>query len=126
MQKTHAAQQPVRYQIPHLEVEDKIVRVGMVGLTLRQTSLLLIGSSVDFNIWKSTMALEELGTLGMVLHILLVAILALSLLAFAFGSVRGRRLDMWIAIIWRYLWLPKVLLWRRSVSGVSSPSKEGA
>lgn len=125
MQKTHIVQQPVRYQIPHLEVEDKIVRVGMVGLTLRQASLLLIGSSVDFNIWKSTVVLEELGTLGMVVRILFVAILALLLMAFAFGCVRGRRLDTWIAVIWRYLWLPKVLLWQRSILGSSPSSKEG-
>jgi hypothetical protein len=99
-------------QIPHLEVEDKLVSVGPLALTLRQAGILLLGSCVAFNIWKATRDLATLGTVGMVIRVLLVALPILICLAFAFGRIAGRSYEAWLLIIWRYLRQPKVYVWQ--------------
>ena len=105
---------PAPRQIPHLEGEDTILRVGPLSLSLRQAALLLIGGCVAWSLWKASWGLAAWYTPGLVLRVLLVALPALVSLAFAFGSSGGRRYDAWIMVIWRYLWLPKLALWRRS------------
>jgi drug/metabolite transporter superfamily protein YnfA len=104
---------PAPRQIPHLEVEDTILRVGPLPLSLRQAALVLIGGCVAWSLWKASAGLATWQTPGLVLRVLLVALPALVSLAFAFGKSFGRRYDAWIIIIWRYLWLPKIAVWRR-------------
>jgi hypothetical protein len=104
---------PEPRQIPHLEVEDTILRVGPLSLSLRQAALLLIGGCVSWSLWKATASLAAWHTPGLVLQVLLEALPALVSLAFAFGSSGGRRYGAWIMVIWRYLWLPKLAVWRR-------------
>jgi len=58
-----------RYQIPHLEVEDKMVSVGPLALTLRQAGILLFGGCVAFNLWKALQGLATLGTIGIIIRI---------------------------------------------------------
>lgn len=99
-------------QIPHLEVEDKLVSVGPVALTLRQAGILLLGGCVVFNLWKATRDLTMLGTVGIVIRVILVALPVLICLTFAFGRIAGRSYEAWLLIIWRYLRQPKIYVWQ--------------
>ncbi len=111
----HSRSQPhhsAQHQVPHLEIEDKILSIGPLDLTLRQAGILLIGGYVAFNIWKACHGLTELGTPGLVVRLLLGMIPVLVALAFAFGRIMGRSYDVWITLIWRYLWQPRVYVWR--------------
>ena len=105
---------PAPRQIPRLEVEDTILRVGPLSLSLRQAALLLIGGCVAWSLWKASTGLAAWHGPGLVLRVLLVALPVLVSLAFAFGKSGGRRYDAWIVVIWRYLWLPKLAIWRCS------------
>jgi drug/metabolite transporter superfamily protein YnfA len=105
---------PVPRQIPRLEVEDTVLRVGPLSLSLRQAALLLIGGCVAWSLWKASVSFATWQAPGLVLRVLLVALPTLVSLAFAFGKRFGRRYDIWITVIWRYLWLPKIAIWRRS------------
>jgi hypothetical protein len=104
---------PEPRQIPRLQVEDTLVRVGPLALSLRQAAVLLVGGRVAWNLWKITAFLAAWHTLGALLRVFLVTLPALVSLAFAFGKYFGRRYDIWITVIWRYLWLSKVAIWRQ-------------
>jgi hypothetical protein len=98
--------------IPHLEVEDKLITLGPLVLTLRQTGILMLGGCVIFDLWKQCQGWLVWGTTGQVLRITLVVLLSLLCLACAYGRIAGRTYEAWLLVLWRYGWQTKLALWR--------------
>jgi len=54
-----------------------------------------------------------------------VAVPGLICLAFTFGSVSGRRYDVWLRVIWRYLRQPKIYVWQHLALTLPITNEQG-
>jgi hypothetical protein len=93
----------LRHEIPtHLNVEDRAV----YGLSVRQLTYLIVGSSGAYAIWSSWPDLpDELRGAAAAAAVLLAA-------AFAFVRPGARGLEEWALAALRYLATPKRAVWR--------------
>ena len=101
---------PHRYLLSSkLQVEDKIVLLGPLSLTLRQAVILSIGGSLSLHLWHvlSTLVIVTVLRFGLsTLPALLAAIIALV-------PLQGRSIESWVLIVFRYLLLPKRYCWQQ-------------
>ena len=108
---------PARYQIPtHLDVEDKIVSFNGIGLTVRQTFLLVLGWSLTVDVWRSLDSLHSLGFGGLALRVILSALPGLLSCVIAWTKVGFRHLESWLLIVFLFYTKPKLYLWRSLAS----------
>ena len=103
-----------KHTVPtHMNVPDKVLTMGSVSLTARQFLILLIGSSIGYNLWHQLHALSlYTPPLGLVLRVCLALVPALLALAFALTQVAGRPLEVWFFVLLRYCCQPKRSVWR--------------
>lgn len=99
-------------QIPHLEGEDKVITVGPLELTFRQAAILFAGGWIALSVWNACRELAFLGTFGLIIRLMLVILPSVMALAFAFGTIQGRRYEVWLGLIWRSLHQTKIFVWR--------------
>jgi hypothetical protein len=95
-----------------MNVPDKVLTVGPVSLTARQFLILLIGSSLSYNLWHQLHALSLYAPVGLVLRVCLALLPALLTLAFALAQVADRPLEVWFFVLLRYWYQPKRSVWR--------------
>jgi hypothetical protein len=102
---------PKRYQVPtHLQVADKIA-IGPISVTIRQGALLLLGAALTYQCWHGLALLSDL-SLGW-LRVVVAALVFLLAVVLAQARLSGRHLELW-ALVWaRYIWQPRVYVWRR-------------
>lgn len=104
---------PLRHQVPtHVLVEDKLLSVLGVHLTLRQTALLLLGGGLSVALWKHLSALAPLGAGGLLLRLSLSALPCVAAVLLAFLRPAGRTPEAWLLVLGRYLSRPHLALWR--------------
>jgi hypothetical protein len=104
---------PSKHTVPtHLNVPDKVLTVGPVSLTARQFLILLIGSSIGYNLWHQLHLLSMYAPLGQVVRLCLALAPALLALAFALARIAGRPLDVWFLVLLRYWCQPRRFVWR--------------
>lgn len=98
-----------RYQIPtRLQTEDTVLTVGSLALTMRQSVIVLFGGSLAFVCWHQLSGLpHHLGVLGLVFQLILAALPVLVALVIALTRLRGRPLEIWVLVLWRYWHLSK-------------------
>jgi hypothetical protein len=102
-----------KHTVPtHMNVPDKVLTVGPVSLTARQFLILLIGSSLGYNLWHQLHALSLYAPVGLVLRVCLALLPALFALAFALAQIAGRPLEVWFFVLLRYWYQPKRSVWR--------------
>lgn len=96
-----------------MNVPDKVLTMGSVSLTARQFLILLIGSSIGYNLWHQLHALSIYAPpVGLVLRVCLALVPALLALAFALAQIAGRPLEVWFFVLLRYCCQPKRVVWR--------------
>lgn len=102
-----------KHTVPtHMNVPDKVLTMGSVSLTARQFLILLIGSSIGYNLWHQLHALSLYAPpLGLVLRVCIALVPALLALAFALAQVAGRPLEVWFFVLLRYCCQPKRVVW---------------
>jgi hypothetical protein len=100
-----------RYQIPtRLQTEDTVLTVGSLTLTMRQSVIVLFGGSLAFACWHQMSGLpRHLGVLGLVFQLILATLPVLIALVIALTRLRGRSLEIWVLVLWRYWHLSKTL-----------------
>src|SRR5215218_10402800 len=95
-----------RYQVPtHLDIEDKIVAYGPVGLTQRQLFLGLTGLAVGYGLFKTWPGLP------LATRALLFAAPLLVIAPFALLRPGGRTLEGLLLLLVRYAATPRVARW---------------
>ena len=95
-----------RYQVPtHLDIEDKIVAYGPVGLTQRQLFLGLTGLAVGYGLFKTWPGLP------LATRALLFAAPLLVIAPFALLRPGGRTLEGLLLLLVRYAATPRVTRW---------------
>ena len=97
----------VRHEIPtHLDVQDRVI----LGLSARQTMLLMVGLAATYAAWSHLSVLPYLPT-----GVSVAAATACLLLTAAAVLVRphGRGAEDWTFVLLRYAALPKTAAWRR-------------
>jgi hypothetical protein len=101
------------YQLPtRMNVEDKLINVGPISLTLRQGFVLALGGCMAITLWRWLGVLSQLGDVGFILRIVLISLLLLLSLGVAIIRIADRHLEDWAMVLWRYAWLPKLYGWR--------------
>jgi len=95
-----------------MNVPDKVLTMGSVSLTARQFLILLIGSSLGYNLWHQLHALSTYAQVGLVVRLCIALVPALLALAFALAQVAGRPLEVWFFVLLRYWCQPKRFVWR--------------
>jgi hypothetical protein len=103
-----------KHTVPtHMNVPDKVLTMGSVSLSARQFLILLIGSSMGYNLWHQLHALSlYVPPLGVALRLCLALLPALLALVCALAQVAGRPLEVWCFVLLRYCWQPKRVVWR--------------
>ena len=95
-----------RYQVPtHLDIEDKIVAYGPIGLTQRQLFLGLTGLAVGYGLFKTWPGLPP------ATRALLFAAPLLVIAPFALLRPGGRTLEGLLLLLVRYAATPRVARW---------------
>lgn len=119
---------PPRYQIPtRLQTEDTVLTIGSLALTMRQSLILFCGGCVALPCWNGLKPLlAGWGIVGFLLHLALTAIPILLALIIALTRLRGRYLEHWAIILWRYWHLPKYLIWRTTHFDMQNTHKGGS
>ncbi len=119
---------PARYQIPtRLQTEDTVLTIGGLALTMRQSLILFLGSCVALLCWHAlSPLLQGWGGVGFVLHLVLTAVPILLAFVLAMTRLRGRSLELWAIILWRYWHLPKYVIWRSTSFGAPDKHKGDA
>jgi hypothetical protein len=119
---------PPRYQIPtRLQTEDTVLTIGSLALTMRQSLILFCGGCVALPCWNGLKPLlSGWGIVGFLLHLVLTAIPLLLALVIALTRLRGRYLEHWAIILWRYWHLPKYLIWRTTHFDMPDTHKGGS
>lgn len=111
------------HKVPtHMGMPDKII----FGLTAKQLLIVLIGCSIGYNIWTSLYALMAYGLVGMIARLLLALIPAGMVLSLGLITIAGRPLDVWVLVSLRYLFQPRIYVWRSiryTTLGVSGEGK---
>lgn len=87
----------------HLDVEDTVV----LGLTLRQMLLLLVGSGAAYTLWVHLLH----AGVPLALGVLVTGCVLAPTIALAFLQPEGLLLDHWLLIRVRYACLPRTLVW---------------
>jgi hypothetical protein len=96
-----------------MNVPDKVLTVGPVSLTARQFLILLIGSSISYNLWHQLHLFSLYAPpVGLVVRVCLALLPALLAMAFALAQIAGRPLEVWFFVLLRYWCQPKRLVWR--------------
>ncbi len=108
-----------KHTVPtHMNVPDKVLTMGSVSLTARQFLILLIGSSLGYNLWHQLHALSTYAPpVGLVVRLCIALVPALLALAFALAQVAGRPLEVWFFVLLRYWCQPKRFVWRSVRNG---------
>src|ERR1700738_1257081 len=104
---------PSRYQIPtRLQTEDTVLTIGSLALTMRQSLILFLGGCLALSCWHVLKPLfQGWGGVGFVLRLILTVLPILLALILALTRLRGRYLEYWAIILWRYWHLPKYVIW---------------
>ena len=119
---------PPRYQIPtRLQTEDTVLTIGSLALTMRQSCILFCGGCVALPCWRDlNPLLSGLGIVGFIVHLMLTALPILLALIIALTRLRGRYLEHWAIILWRYWHVPKYVIWRTTTFDTPDTHKGGS
>src|SRR2546425_955907 len=92
------------YQLPaRLSTEDKLIILGPLSLTLRQSFVLTLAGCLAVDIWRGSTVLATWGGLGLVMRLLAAGIVGGIGLIWAFLAIADRYLEDWAIILLRYL-----------------------
>jgi hypothetical protein len=113
---------PTRVNAP-----DKVLTIGPVSLTARQFLIVLIGSSIGYNLWHQLHMLSAYAPVGQVIRLCIALVPALLAIAFALAQIAGRPLEVWFFVLLRYCCQPRRAVWRsvRTWQAELSPDLEG-
>jgi Na+-dependent transporters of the SNF family len=101
------------YQLPaRLSTEDKLIILGPLSLTLRQSFVLTLAGCLAVDIWRGSTILATWGGLGLVIRLLAAGIVGGIGLIWAFLAIADRYLEDWAIILLRYLNQPKQYRWQ--------------
>src|SRR5947209_6424908 len=116
-----SSMRPLKHTVPtRMNVPDKVLTIGPLSLTARQLLILLIGSSLGYNLWHQLHMLSAYAFIGLALRLCLALVPALLALAFALAQLAGRPLEVWFFVLLRYGCQPKRYVWRSVRSGDTS------
>jgi hypothetical protein len=102
-----------KHTVPtHMNVPDKVLTMGSVSLTARQFLILLIGSSLGYNLWHQLQTLSLYAPVGQAVRLCIALAPALLALALALAQIAGRPLEVWFFVLLRYWYQPKRFVWR--------------
>lgn len=109
--------QPLRYQMPNLEVEDTFRLPLLLGwqvrVTAREGMVLLFGWSLAFHLWRQLLVLIPLwGWPGLLLQWGVALLLALGSLLLAKGRIEDRSLEAWALVLLRAARVQKRYVWK--------------
>lgn len=106
---------PTGHRLPtHLDVEDKLLSIGSIDLTLRQCLILFIGGFIAFDVWGRVQGIgAELGGLAVYLRVVLAVIPLPLAFGIAKAKIEGRVFEDWLLIFLDYHLKPKLCTWRR-------------
>ena len=108
-----AQMRPLTHTVPtHLNVPDTVLTIGSLSLTARQFLILLIGSSLSYNLWHQLHMLSLYAFVGTILRVCLALVPILLALVFALARIAGRSLEIWFVILLRYWVQSKRFVWR--------------
>ncbi len=97
------------HKVPtHMGMPDKIV----FGLTPKQVLVTLIGCSIGYDIWLHLSALLTYGMAGLIARLICSLVSAGMGLSVALITVAGRPLEVWVLVVLRYQFRPKIYVWR--------------
>ena len=104
---------PLKHTVPtHLKVPDTVLTIGSLSLTARQFLILLIGSSLGYNLWHQLHVFSVYAVVGTGLRVCLALVPALLALLFALVQVAGRPVEVWLFVLARYWTQSKRYVWR--------------
>jgi hypothetical protein len=95
-----------------MNVPDRVLTIGPVSLTARQFLIVLIGSSIGYNLWHQLHMLSAYAPVGQVIRLCIALAPALLTLAFALAHIAGRPLEVWFFVLLRYWCQPRRSVWR--------------
>jgi hypothetical protein len=97
----------------HLDVEDKLLSIGNLDLTLRQCVIFLVGGVFAYDVW------QQLEGLGMEWHrplvylrVALTALTAIVAIVVAMTKIEGRVFEDWLWMFLNYHLRSKIYTWR--------------
>ena len=104
---------PRKHIVPtHLQMPDQVLTLWSLGLSARQLLLLLVGCGLGGTLFQHLAVLGHYGMLGEVLRLLLSLPPFLLSLLLAWYQYAGRYLEVWLVVLVRYQFRPKLYLWR--------------
>ncbi len=104
---------PRKHIVPtHLQMPDQVLTLWSLGLSARQLLLLLVGCGLGGTLFQHLAVLGHEGMPGEVLRLLLSLPPFLLSLLLAWYQYAGRYLEVWLVVLVRYQFRPKLYLWR--------------
>jgi hypothetical protein len=110
---THAIHTPRKHIVPtHLNVPDQMLTLWSFSLTARQLLLLLVGGGIGGTLWQHLALFGHSAVAGELVRLLLSLPPFLLALFIAWYQHAGRYLEIWMVVLVRYRFRPKLYLWR--------------
>jgi hypothetical protein len=110
---THAIHTPRKHTVPtHLQMPDQVLTLWSFSLTARQLLLLLVGGGIGGTIWQHLALFGHDAVPGEIVRLLLSLPPFLLALFIAWYQHAGRYLEIWMVVLVRYRFRPKLYLWR--------------
>ena len=104
---------PRKHIVPtHLQMPDQVLTLWSFSLSARQLLLLLVGCGLGGTLFQHLAVLGYYGMTGEVLRLLLSLPPFLLSLLLAWYQYAGRYLEVWLVVLVRYQFRPKLYLWR--------------
>jgi hypothetical protein len=96
----------------HLQMPDQVLTLWSFSLSARQLLLLLVGCGLGGTLFQHLAVLGHYGMPGEMLRLLLSLPPFLLSLLLAWYQSSGRYLEVWLVVVVRYQFRPKLYLWR--------------
>ena len=113
IQTTQHGYTPRKHIVPtHLEMPDQVLTLWSFSLSARQLLLLLVGCGLGGTLFQHLAILGHYGMPGEMLRLLLSLPPFLLSLLLAWYQYAGRYLEVWLVVMVRYQFRPKLYLWR--------------
>jgi hypothetical protein len=110
---THAIHTPRKHTVPtHLNLPDQVLTLWSFSLTARQLLLLLVGGGIGGTLWQHLALFGHSAVAGEIVRLLLSLPPFLLALFIAWYQHAGRYLEIWMVVLVRYRFRPKLYLWR--------------
>lgn len=112
------------YQMPARigAMEDALISLGPLSLTLRQCFILVIGGCIIIDLWRLDLW-NVFGPFGVIIRGIGIGMVILLTILDAFLQIANRSLESWLLVLYRYWQIPKIYLWHPVPRTPISPAR---